>query len=94
VFVTLNKFTDALVTVNTVLPVETDAVTPVVVILSVAKVAAVKMGAPFKVALPEKFVEPVTNKVPITFKLPENIEEPVLFTPVLPVIVPVFPWGP
>jgi hypothetical protein len=38
--------------------------------------------------------EPVTNKVPITVKLPENMEEPVLFTPELPVMVPGGPIGP
>ena len=41
-----------------------------------------------------KVLEPVTVKVPITVKLPENMEEPVLFTPVLPVIVPGGPSGP
>ena len=41
--------------------------------------------------------EPVTVKVPITVTLPENMEEPVLLTPLLPVIVPggpAIPWGP
>ena len=38
--------------------------------------------------------EPVTNRVPIIVTLPENTEEPVLFTPVLPVMVPVGPTGP
>jgi hypothetical protein len=90
-FVTLNRSIDALETVNTVFPVETDAVTPVVAILSVAKVAAVSIGAPFRRAVPKKLVEPVTDKVPIMFTLPESIEEPVLFIPVFPLIVPVFP---
>ena len=39
-------------------------------------------------------LEPVTNRVPITVKLPENTEEPVLFTPLLPVMVPGGPNGP
>jgi hypothetical protein len=44
-----------------------------------------------------KVFEPVTVKVPITVTLPENTEEPVLLTPLLPVIVPggpMVPWGP
>ena len=41
-----------------------------------------------------KVFEPVTVKVPITVTLPENTEEPVLLTPLLPVIVPGGPTGP
>ena len=41
-----------------------------------------------------KVLEPVTVNVPIIVTLPENMEEPVLFTPLLPVMVPGGPIGP
>ena len=41
-----------------------------------------------------KVLEPVTVKVPMIVTLPENTEEPVLFTPLLPVMVPGGPAGP